>query len=118
MIRTLFDLTLFLSLAVPLRAEDVDPEPPTSSGVARSGGLVVRAEKNGTVTVTKAGKAQWSITLKDGFNRPSQVVIANGRAIVARDCIQMGIDLLSGTIIWVRKGDLAKAKLTAGADRV
>ena len=114
--RTLFGVALWLGLGASLLADDVDPEPrPKGASVAKSGDVVARADKGGTVTVTKGGKALWATTLRDGFGCESQVVIAAERVVVARDCVQTGIDLATGKILWCARGTWPKGSSPPGA---
>jgi hypothetical protein len=85
-----------LSLAAPLRAEDVDPEPPANSSVAKSGDYVVSADKDGNVFAKKQQQLVWKGTLQDGASGPSQVAIDGGRVVFARAGYQTVLELPTG----------------------
>jgi len=110
-------LCLALATALPLFADDTDPEPTKTTSTAKSGDYTVKIEKNGIVTGSKKGQLAWQAQIS-GVGENGQLVIVGEKVVAAWDGIQAVLDLNSGGAYWSRNGGLAKAKMTVNGDRI
>jgi outer membrane protein assembly factor BamB len=101
-------LIALVALAIPVQADDTDPEPPGNCTTVKSGDFTVKAHMNGDIIATdKNNKVVWKVRLRqEKPKKLPQVGIDSERVVHAQEQTLTALDLRTGKTVWSYTGNL------------